>query len=156
MYVTIVSRSKFMRTPRKKIFDLIEYIARKTTRPVHDVDIAVVDSREMAKYNREYLSHAGTTDVISFDLSGDDKSLSVQLIVCGQVAVREAAKRSHGEQKELLLYVTHGMLHLMGYDDQKSSDATRMYERQEKLLDGFLDEYHRQLKKTSKKKGRKQ
>ena len=151
LYVAVESRSQHMRTPRKKIYSLVEFIASQTDRPIHDVDIAVVDSREISRYNRRYLNHAGATDVISFDLSDDSKGpLSCQILVCGQIAKRESQKRGHGVQRELLLYVTHGLLHLLGYDDVRASDAAEMYLRQEDLLDEFMTHYRKKQKKGRK------
>lgn len=149
LYVTITSGTQYMRVPRKRLFALVEYLAAMTERPIHDVDIAVVDSRRIAAYNRRYLGRGGATDVISFDLSGDPNApLSAQVIACGQVAVREAAARGHGVQWELMLYVVHGLLHLLGYDDRTAADAAEMYLAQERLLDDFLEEYRRLLRKA--------
>ena len=49
LYVSVESRSQYMRTPRKKIYSLVEFIASQTDRQIHDVDIAVVDSREISR-----------------------------------------------------------------------------------------------------------
>jgi len=153
LYVAVAPRTRHMRTPRKKIYSLVEFIATTTDRPIHDVDIAVVDSREMGKYNRKYLNVSGTTDVLSFDLADSAKDpLTAQIIVCGQVAAREVAKRSHGVQRELLLYITHGLLHLLGYDDVTAADAAEMYLRQEDLLDEFV--YYYQAKLRAKRERR--
>jgi probable rRNA maturation factor len=135
--ITISGQSRHMRTPRRRIEQLVRFVARQEKAPLVEVDIAVVDSRRMAALNRRFLAHVGTTDVISFDL-GDGETIAAEIIVCAQVAVREAARRGHGRQRELLLYVTHGLLHLMGYDDQALDDARRMRARQEQLLDAFL------------------
>jgi probable rRNA maturation factor len=138
----IASRTQHMRIPRKRIGELLNYIQQAEEIELHDVDITVVDSDEMARLNREFLSHADTTDVISFDLTDPRAELvpglSVQLIVNAQLAVEEAANRSHGPQRELLLYITHGLLHTMGYDDHAPADSRRMNARQEELLDAFF------------------
>ncbi|NBB95768.1 MAG: rRNA maturation RNase YbeY [Planctomycetes bacterium] len=138
----IASRTQAMRVPRKRIGELVNFIARRERTALHDVDVTVVDSREMTRLNRTYLQHAGTTDVISFDLTDRraelTPGLTVQLIVNAQLAVKEASRRSHGPQRELLLYVAHGLLHAMGYDDQTPADAKTMSARQEQLLDAFL------------------
>lgn len=154
LYVTISSETKQMRVPRKRIFALCEYMSENSDREIHDVDIAVLDSRDMAACNRKYLRHAGTTDVISFDLSEVESGpLSVQLIVCAEVAIKEAAKRGLGQQQELLLYIVHGLLHQLGCDDQTPADAAEMYLKQDEMLEGFLDQYNRDLRaKRGKKK----
>ncbi len=137
--IVISSTQKAMRVPRKRIVELIGFIARREKTKLADIDIAVVSGRQIAAMNRKYLRHAGRTDVLSFDLTGEgEESISAQIIVCGDVAVAEAAKRGGGPQAELLLYVTHGLLHVLGYDDTTARTATRMYARQEKLLEAFL------------------
>jgi probable rRNA maturation factor len=107
----------------------------------------------MGKYNRKYFKRGGTTDVISFDLSDDEEgALSAQVIVCGQVAARESANRGLSQQREVMLYVVHGLLHLLGYDDAEAADAAEMYLRQEDLLDEFLTVYRRSLTRKRKRK----
>jgi probable rRNA maturation factor len=78
--------------------------------------------------------------VLSFDLSEAPKiGLSVQLIVCGDVAAAEAASRGLTPARELLLYVLHGLLHVMGYEDESIRGSVRMQARQEELLEQFLN-----------------
>lgn len=141
--VLISSRTRHIRVPRKKITGLVRFIARHERRAIGEVDILVVDSQAIAKLNRQYLGHRGATDVISFDLSAGEpdrqQRVYAQIIVCAQVAVREARRRGIGVQRELLLYVAHGLLHVLGYDDTKPTQADRMRLRQEELLAQFLE-----------------
>jgi len=137
--VSICSTQHALRVPRKRITELVAFVARSEGKAIVEVDVAVVDSRQIARLNRRYLRHAGATDVLSFDLTDPGASgLSAQIIVCGSVAVREATRRGIGSQRELLLYVLHGLLHLLGYDDRSSAARARMTARQEQLLAGFL------------------
>ncbi|MCD4823467.1 MAG: rRNA maturation RNase YbeY [Phycisphaerae bacterium] len=137
--VSITSHTK-SRVPRKKIVGLIEHVVRAEKATPGELDIAVVDSREIARINRQYLNHAGPTDVISFDLSADDGSglLNGQIVVCAEVARKQAVRHGCGMQEELLRYVAHGLLHLMRYDDTTEEKAKKMHARQEKLLKEFL------------------
>jgi len=137
--VAISSTQRAMRVPRKAIAELVAFVAEAEGCPVADADIAVVDGARMAELNRRYLRHAGATDVLSFDLSeAPTTGISVQLILCGDVAVTEAAARNIPARTELLLYVVHGLLHVMGYEDQSVRGAIRMRARQEELLERFL------------------
>ncbi len=137
--ILISSSQSAMRVPRKKINELVKFVAKAEGLKVDLVDIAVVSARQIAAMNRQYLNHSGSTDVISFDLSeGDSGLLSCQIIVCGDVAVAQARKLSSGQQKELLLYITHGLLHVIGYDDTTCPAAAKMHARQDQLLEFFL------------------
>ena len=135
--VTISSRVSDFRVPRRKILSLVDHLARAEKLSLGQVDIAVVGAREMAKINRQFLSHAGSTDVISFDLSDPGGPLDAQIIVCSDVARREAHRRRLAVTHELLRYVAHGLLHLSGYDDATPEQARQMHERQEMLLEAF-------------------
>ena len=138
-FVSIASHQHTVRVPRKKITELIAFIARSEGVPIAEIDVAVVTGSEIARLNRKYLSLAGETDVLSFDLSdGPEAPVSAQLVVCAEVAEKQATARGIAVQRELLLYVSHGLLHLMGYDDATARSAARMHAREEQLLDEFL------------------
>lgn len=139
--VRISSEQRTLRVPRKKITRLVNFVARREKARIVEVDLAVVSSRRIAALNRRWLAHRGATDVISFDLTGpEDDGLWAQLVVCADVAARQGPRHGHTAQRELLLYVLHGLLHLLGYDDQAPADATVMLARQEKLLAEFYEQ----------------
>ncbi len=141
-FLTITSRSKVMRTPRKRISQLVDFVSKAEKVDFTEVDIAIVSSREMSTINRKFLNHTGTTDVISFDLSGPGESVVAEIIVCSDVAVQQAKRHDkyykNTPQRELLLYITHGLLHVLGYDDTTPGKAKKMYSRQEELIEEFL------------------
>ena len=140
-HVRICSRQQAVRVPRKRIGELIAFAARAEKVRIGEIDVAVVSPQQIASMNRRYLGHRGATDVLSFDLSGPSSQaagICGQIVVCGAGAVREARGRGFGPQRELLLYVLHGLLHLVGYDDSEPSAAAVMSRRQEELLDAFL------------------
>ncbi|HUS90688.1 MAG TPA: rRNA maturation RNase YbeY [Phycisphaerae bacterium] len=137
--VSVSSSQRAVRVPRKRIAELVAFVARAERAPAAQVDVAVVGAEEIASLNRRYLRHAGPTDVLSFDLSAPgDEELTAQVVVCGPVAVAEAAARHLRPQHELMLYVVHGLLHLLGHDDGTACDAERMHAREEELLGEFL------------------
>ena len=142
--VTIVSTQSAMRVPRKRLAELVSFVAAAEGGGLTHVDITVVDGPEMALLNRRHLGHRGQTDVISFDLSDRTaRGIVAQLIVCGDVAVRQGPVHGYCLSHELMLYVIHGLLHVMGYDDTSVRAGARMYAREEELLAGFLDKARR-------------
>ena len=133
--VTITSQQKALRVPRKQIERLVDLMSRREQR-IALADIAFVEADASAEANRRFLSHAGATDVISFDLSDETSTgLVVQLIICGPVTVRQAADHGEPAAREALRYVAHGLLHQMGYDDGDPRSAARMHAREDELLD---------------------
>jgi len=99
-----------------------------------ELSIALVEDAEMALLNRRFLGREGPTDVLAFPYESDGTKVSGELVVNAQAAVREAAGRSHGAEAELMLYLVHGLLHLLGYDDAAPEQAEKMHRRERELL----------------------
>jgi probable rRNA maturation factor len=100
------------------------------------VSIAIVDDSTIHEVNRRHLDHDCPTDVISFLLSepGDD-TLSGELVVSAETAVRMARIDGVEPWTELVLYVIHGLLHLCGLDDLTEPGAAAMRGREGELLE---------------------
>jgi len=137
--VIVSSSQHAMRVPRKRLTELVGFLAAVEGVRIAEVDIAVVSRDEISRHNRRWLGEAGATDVISFDLSDDSAvGISAQIIVCGDVAARQAKRQGVTPQRELMLYVVHGLLHLVGYDDRPIRAAAKMHAREEEILEAFL------------------
>jgi len=57
-----------------------------------------------------------------------------ELIVNGEMAVRQANLRGHSSKAELALYITHGLLHNFGFDDSIPSKARKMHDTEDEIL----------------------
>ncbi|MDY6914287.1 MAG: rRNA maturation RNase YbeY [Planctomycetota bacterium] len=136
----ISNTSRAMRIPRKRLNRLVAFVAEREAAAISEVDLAIVTRREIAKLNRIYLGRPGATDVLSFDLSDPEAAgISGQIVVCADVAAQRARSRraGTGPQRELMLYVVHGLLHLMGYDDTSARAAACMHAREDEILNEF-------------------
>lgn len=96
-----------------------------------NLSIAFVTNAAIRKINKRFLRHDFATDVISFPL---DTDLVGELVISAEYASGEARARKIPVEEELLRYVAHGILHLLGYDDHEPADRKRMWKRQEKEL----------------------
>ena len=94
------------------------------------LSVAVTDDARIREVNVRFLGHDWPTDVIAFPLDDDDG----EVVVSAERAVEEATARGVDPMAELLLYVVHGILHLMGHDDHEPEDARRMHEESLILL----------------------
>ncbi len=82
------------------------------------ISLAVVDDATIHELNRRYLDHDWPTDVLSFVLEDDGDHLEGEVILSADTAAAAAAEVGWPAADEQLLYVIHGMLHLVGYDDK--------------------------------------
>jgi len=96
------------------------------------LSIVFVGSARMRMLNKKYLKHDYVTDVLTFDLG--DKA--AEIIICPKVAFSNAKAHQSSTEKEIILYVVHGLLHLAGYDDHEGKDIVQMRQMEIKLLGG--------------------
>jgi len=59
------------------------------------------------------------------------------IVVCPQVAIKQAKTAGHETINEILLLVTHGMLHLVGFDHAEKDEEKEMFDLQKSLLADF-------------------
>ncbi len=101
------------------------------------VSVAVVDDPTIHEINRRHLQHDYPTDVISFVLESREGYLDGEVVASADTACTVAADLGWPAENELLLYVVHGTLHLVGYDDQSESDREEMRSRERHYLARF-------------------
>ena len=105
--------------------------------------VVLTDNVAIQVLNRQYLGHDYPTDVISFDVDSIDTHLEADVVVSTQVAKERCREFGTDEEKELFLYVIHGTLHQVGYDDKTKRDAQIMRQMEAAylaLLDHLNDE----------------
>ncbi len=99
------------------------------------IGIAVVGDDTIRKVNKEFLNKLQKTDVISFDLSDDaDTARCFELVVNADEAARQSKAQKHPLQAELALYITHGLLHNLGFDDVAAEDSAEMHRTEDEIL----------------------
>jgi probable rRNA maturation factor len=103
-------------------------------RPVQRVSVLVVDDARMTALHHHHLGAERTTDVLTFLASEAGEGIDVDIAICADVARRQAEKRGHPPDHELLLYAVHGVLHCAGFDDREESGARAMHEEEDRIL----------------------
>ncbi len=120
--------------PRLK--KLVEVICNRFKLSKATISIAIVDDTQIRKVNKQFLKQDFPTDCLSFNLSDNDTDSvkSFELVVNAEMAVRQANLRGHSSEAELALYITHGLLHNLGFDDSTQRQATKMHDTEDEIL----------------------
>jgi len=135
--ITVEVKTHYAEAPADppKLTRLVRAICRRFAVPRAVISIGIVDDAEMRRLNWQFLRHRRNTDSLSFDLSDEAGEVRVlDLIANGELAVREAARRGHAGEAELALYVAHGLLHQLGFDDATAEQASRMHRAEDEIL----------------------
>ena len=134
--IYLTNLQKKVRIPRKRLLALAKKVARGE-RLKGDLSVVFVADAEISRINRQFLGRRGPTDVISFPLADGHDRLTGEILISAETARREAALRRIPLQRELGLYVAHGILHLCGYDDTTPHKAKKMREREAYYMKGL-------------------
>ncbi|MDR3116921.1 MAG: rRNA maturation RNase YbeY [Bifidobacteriaceae bacterium] len=135
-------------------FDELEFIQlavftlkKMYVSPDSDLDIKFVNSEFIAKLHNEYLEIPGPTDVMSFPMD-ELKPGSAQkpaaagilgdIVICPEVAAKQANKVGHSYIDEMLLLEIHSILHLLGFDHVEKTQKKIMFDLQRTILMEFL------------------
>jgi len=116
---------------------LVRAVCRRFNLSKATVGIAILDDAQIRKLNAQFLNRRRTTDCLSFDLSDDEAPHSprlFELVVNGQMAVRQAGLRGHSCEAELALYVIHALIHNLGLDDLTPRQARKMHDTEDQIL----------------------
>jgi len=107
----------WLRLPRRKTSDLAQ---------LREISVLIVSDRKIASLHRQFMNESGPTDVITFQHG--------EIFVGVESARRNARRFGNAFERELRLYVVHGLLHLHGFDDRNAASARRMQVVQRKIL----------------------
>lgn len=120
-----------------------------------EVRVRVVGDDEMARQHEEFAGVAGTTDVLTFDLVDPEEHarpgpptesgvfsssvrkkyvLDTDILICRDEAERHSTAGGYPLERELLLYVVHGVLHCAGMDDHDPEESQRMHTMEDIIL----------------------
>jgi probable rRNA maturation factor len=112
--------------------------------PQTELSVLVVDEAAMEQLHVQWMDEPGPTDVLSFPMDelrpprdGEavpDPGLLGDVVLCPEVARRQAKAAGHSTADELDLLTTHGILHLLGYDHAEADEEREMFGLQGDLL----------------------
>ncbi|MBN1391806.1 MAG: rRNA maturation RNase YbeY [Sedimentisphaerales bacterium] len=142
LVIRIAENFKLASLRLRKLKKLVKFVCNRFKLSKAIINIAIVNNAQMRKLNKQFLKRAAATDCLSFNLSdnkwniprGKSSAKSFELIVNGEMAVRQAKLRGHSSEAELALYITHGLLHNLGFDDSTKNKAEKMHNTEDEIL----------------------
>ena len=96
--------------------------------------IAIISDEQMEKLNFKFTGRNYPTDVLSFFYQDGSIPLA-EVIISADQAYENAIRFQTTPAKELLMYLIHGILHIMGYNDSEGKKREKMLREQSRLLE---------------------
>jgi len=113
-----------------------------------ELGINLVGNREMILVNETFLQHEGSTDVITFDhqncelrIANCELKIHGELFICVDEAISQAKNFKTSWQSEIVRYLIHGVLHLLGHDDLRGAARHKMKREENRLLRGLAKKF---------------
>jgi pyridoxine 5-phosphate synthase len=112
-----------------------------------ELSILLTDDGHIAELNRMYRKKEGPTNVLAFAMREGEEGIAGPLlgdvIISVDTAAREAGRDRISLHRRLLVLLVHGLLHLLGYDHERSAREAELMERKEQELLALLDRERR-------------
>jgi len=119
---------------RKNFSTVAKNVLKGENRVREKISLAFVKKEEIKKLNKKYRGENKPTDVLSFELR-EEKNYLGEIIICPEIAAENAKGYGTTIKQEMMKVFIHGILHLCGYDHEKSEkEAEAMRQKEEKYL----------------------
>ena len=130
---------KGIQVRKRLLHTIVKSLCNELSVKVISLEINFVKSEMMHNINKEYLNHNYSTDIITFDYSNERNNLDGEIFISFDDA-RENSKKYHVTlNNEILRLVTHGILHMTGYDDTTTAKRRKM----KKVEDVMVQKLHK-------------
>lgn len=116
----------------------------------YEVDVTIVDNKQIREINKKYRNIDRETDVLSFPMlrfkdgkgtiGDDDKNPDTDEVVLGDIvlsfekALSQSKEYEHSFEREAAYLTVHSVLHLLGYDHETDSDRVKMRNEEKKIM----------------------
>ncbi len=134
--IDIQNKTKF-KIDKKTFSHIAKKVLSGENKGKENLSLAIVSSGEIRNLNKKFRKKDKPTDVLSFELK--DKIYLGEIIICPEVVKKNAKENKITFKKELYKIFIHGILHLLGYDHEKSEKEAQIMEaKQENYLSKFI------------------
>ena len=151
MNVAIVNRQRTRKVNTRLLKEIAASLLAELKIEHAELGLNLVALTEMTSINEKFLRHKGSTDVITFDYAGARAArpreaktrtrgpaarapLSGEIFICVDEAVAQGGEFRTNWQSEVVRYVVHGVLHLLGHDDSRAVARRNMKREENRLL----------------------
>jgi probable rRNA maturation factor len=139
MPIEITNRSG-LDSPRADLPSLLAFAMNELgVDPACDLNVVLVDEKEMTELHIKWMDEPGPTDVLSFPMDEiqphtNEIGILGDIVLCPSIAQEQALRAGHSYELEMSVLSVHGLLHIVGYDHAIPQDEKVMFALQESLV----------------------
>ena len=137
-----VTTPKSIKLDKKIAHSIMSELKKILSFTIESLNINFITPDLMIEINKQYLNHNYDTDIITFNYSGSNTNLDGEIFISIGQAIDNSIRFNVNLDSELIRLIVHGILHLLGYDDQKSSDKKKMKIEEDKLTENINKKFN--------------
>jgi len=118
---------------KRSIKNWLNRVVQQENMKVGDINIVFYSDEQLSEFNKQYLNHDTLTDIITFDYS-EEGTLHGDICISVERVRENAVKYNCIFEEELRRVMAHGILHLCGYNDKKTTEKLLMKQKEEEAL----------------------
>jgi len=121
-----------------EVHSLVNRLKKELNISIDSVTINFLTENHIIPINNRYLGHNYSTDIITFNYSGENYTLDGEIFISLDDASFYAEKYGVKLNVEILRLIIHGFLHLIGYNDHSKEEKRKMKRFENKLVNKYL------------------
>lgn len=137
MNIYIFNSQTSLKISKPQVKKIAVEVVKFEQKQYDEVSLNFIDSSKMCLLHEQFFQDPSITDCISFPMDDDEQEgyrVLGEIFVCPQTAIDYAIQHQGDPYWETTLYIVHGLLHLMGYDDLEKSKRTQMRKAEKKHM----------------------
>jgi rRNA maturation RNase YbeY len=136
LFITNSTKNKLRKST---VHNFISKLKSDLNFKIDSLVINFVTADQIKPINKEYLGHNYSTDIITFNYSGENYTLDGEIFISLDDASLFAKKYNVSLENEILRLIIHGFLHMVGYDDKVEKDKKKMKRLENSLVNKYLN-----------------
>ncbi len=138
MHIAITNTQSDIAISEKAVEHIVSAVLEVTSVSCDEISIQFATKEEITVLHADYFDDPTPTDCITFPIDPPDEAgLLGEVFVCPKVAQEYVQTNGGNEEEETILYICHGILHLLGYDDILDEDRAEMKQQEAFLMDAL-------------------
>lgn len=137
MKINIYNYQKDLRFSKPLIKKMVKEVLNFENVNCDELSLYFVNEKIICELHEKYFGDSSSTDCITFPIDNPKEKKACflgEVFICPKTAINYAQKHSLEPLNELYLYIIHGLLHLLGYDDISKKDKTIMRKKEKSCM----------------------
>lgn len=129
MIIRIYNKQSSLKICARQVRKIIKAVIEEEGQSCEEVSVYFVDTPAICQLHEQFFQDPSPTDCLSLPMDQEEESpyrLLGEVFVCPATALEYAAQHGLDPYQETTLYIVHGLLHLMGYDDLTAKERKKM------------------------------